>query len=135
VRIGIVALLANLVLGSASAWYLTSRGFAGPHVGLAGATSLAALLNAALLYRGLRLAGVLTHAPGWGFLLGRVALANLAMVAALWALHRDVAWWLSAGLTERVVWLGVAVAAGAGAYFIALFVLGMRPAQFRLRHD
>ena len=134
-RIGFVALLANVILGSASAWDLTSRGFAGPHVGLAAATSVAALLNAALLYRGLRRAGVLEHAPGWGFLLARVGLANLAMIAALWALHRDVAWWLSAGLADRVWWLGVAVVAGAGAYFVALLVLGMRPAQFRLRHD
>jgi putative peptidoglycan lipid II flippase len=135
VRIGILALVANLVLGSASAWYLTSSGFAGPHVGLAGATSLAAMLNAALLYRGLRRAGVLTHGPGWGILLARVACANLAMVAALWALHRDITWWLSASLGDRVTWLSVAVVAGAGAYFIALVALGMRPAQFRMRHD
>jgi peptidoglycan biosynthesis protein MviN/MurJ (putative lipid II flippase) len=57
------------------------------------------------------------------------------MIAALWALHRDVSWWLSAGLLDRVTWLGIAVTTGAGAYFVALLVLGMRPAQFRLRHD
>jgi len=135
VRIGILALVANLVLGSVSAWYLTSSGFEGPHVGLAGATSLAAMLNAALLYRGLRRAGVLIHGPGWGILLARVAFANLAMIAALWALHRDITWWLSASLGDRVTWLSVAVVAGAGAYFIALVALGMRPTQFRMRHD
>jgi putative peptidoglycan lipid II flippase len=135
VRIGIVALVANLVFGSASAWYLTTRGFAGPHVGLAAATSLAALLNASLLYRGLRKAGVLAHGPGWGILLARVAFANVAMVAVLWALHREMGWWMSAGLADRVLWLSVAVAAGAGAYFVSLLALGMRLEQFRLRHD
>ena len=35
VRIGLVALGVNLVLSIASAWYLTSIDFAGPHVGLA----------------------------------------------------------------------------------------------------
>ena len=57
------------------------------------------------------------------------------MIVALWALHRDVAWWLSVDLADRVTWLGVAVAAGAGAYFIALLALGMRPGQLRMRHD
>ena len=135
VRIGIVALVANLIFGGASAWYLTANDFAGPHVGLAAATSLAALLNAALLYRGLRKSGVLRHGPGWGPLFVRVVLANLAMIGALWSLHRDVAWWLSAGLVDRVTWLGFAVVAGGGAYFVALLALGMRPEQFRLRHD
>jgi len=135
VRIGIIALVANLVVGSSSAWYLTSSGFGGPHVGLAAATSLAAVLNAVLLYRGLRKARVVAHGPGWSALFTRVALAIIAMAVALWLLHRDVSWWLDARLFDRVAWLGVSVAAGAGVYFVALVALGMRPAQFRMRHD
>ena len=135
VRIGIIALLANLVLGASSAWYLTANGFAGPHTALAGATSFAAILNAGLLYRGLRKAGVIDHGAGWGALLMRVGLANGAMIAVLLQLHRETAWWTSAAPGQRVTWLGVSVAAGAGAYFVALLLLGMRPAQFRMRHD
>ena len=135
VRIGIVALVANLVLGSSLAWYLTSVGFAGPHMGLAAATSFAAVLNAVLLYRGLRKAEIIQPGPGWGALLLRVLVANLLMVAVLFALHRSGAWWASAALAERVGWLTVSVVAGAGTYFVALLLLGMRPAQFQLRHD
>jgi len=135
VRIGIVALLANLVLGSTSAWFLSTSGFAGPHAGLAAATSFAAILNAVLLYRGLRKADIIRHGPGWAALLVRVLIASAAMVLVLWQLHRAVSWWVSAGLAERVGWLAVSVVAGAGAYFIALLALGMRPAQFELRHD
>ena len=68
-------------------------------------------------------------------MLARVLVASVTMIGVLWALHRTSAWWIDAALGERVVWLAVSVGAGAGAYFVALFVLGMRPAQFRVRHD
>jgi putative peptidoglycan lipid II flippase len=135
VRIGIIALIVNVVLGSSAAWYLTTRGFAGPHMALAAATSVAAVLNALLLYRGLRKAGIVSHGPGWGALLLRVVLANAAMIGVLLQLHRDASWWLSSGLADRTGWLAVSVVAGAGAYFLALLVLGMRPAQFRLQQN
>ena len=57
------------------------------------------------------------------------------MIVVLVYLHREVAWWFTAGLGERVTWLGVSVVAGAGVYAVALLLLGMRPDQFRLRHD
>ena len=133
VRIGIIALVTNVLLGSTTAWYMVSRGISGPHTALAAATSVAAVLNAVLLYRGLRRAGVVEHGQGWLALMVRVVLANAAMIGILWWLHRDVTWWLDAGLANRVTWLGVSVAAGAGAYFLALLVLGMRPAQFQMR--
>ena len=135
VRIGIAALLTNLLLGSTSAWYLSRSGFAGPHTALAAATSVAAVLNAYLLYRGLRKADVIRHSPGWGALLLRVLVANAAMIAMLLWLHRAATWWMSAGLVDRVSWLALSVIAGAGIYFVALVVLGLRPIQFRLRHD
>jgi putative peptidoglycan lipid II flippase len=135
VRIGIAALLVNVVLGSSAAWYMTTRGIAGPHMGLAAATSIAAVLNAVLLYRGLRKAGVVSHGTGWGGLLLRVLLANTAMIGVLWQLHRDASWWLSNGLADRVTWLAISVVAGAGVYFLALLVLGMRTAQFRMRQS
>jgi putative peptidoglycan lipid II flippase len=133
VRIGIIALLVNLALGVSSAWYLLSRGFAGPHVALAAATSFAAVLNALLLYRGLRKAGVLDHSAGWGALLLRIVVANAAMLALLLNISRSLDWWISAALAERLLWLSISVAAGAGAYFAVLVVLGLRPAQLRMR--
>jgi putative peptidoglycan lipid II flippase len=135
VRIGIAALLVNLVLGASSAWYLSSSGFDGPHVALAAATSVAAILNALLLYFGLRRANVISHGPGWGMLLLRVALANGAMIVTLLQLQKAATWWLAASLSQRVVWLAVSVVAGAGIYFIVLLVLGLRPSQLRMRHD
>lgn len=133
VRIGLAALGVNLVLSVVSAWYLTAIDFAGPHVGLASATSVAALLNAALLYRGLRKDGVMRHSEGWMLLLLRVLVANVLMCAVLLQFHRPLAWWFSAGLPERAYWLSMSVAAGAATYFVALLMLGMRLSQFRMR--
>ncbi len=133
VRIGLVALAANLILGVSSAWYLTTTGFAGPHVGLAAATSLAAILNAVLLYRGLRQADIIQHASGWLVLMGRVVVANVAMALVLLQMHRPLSWWFAADGLDRAAWLCVSVLAGAAAYFVLLLLLGTRASQFRLR--
>ncbi|MDH3748364.1 MAG: murein biosynthesis integral membrane protein MurJ [Gammaproteobacteria bacterium] len=133
VRIALIALGVNLVLSILSAWYLTHIGFVGTHVGLALATSIAALLNAALLYRGLHRDGVLSHMHGWQSLLGQVLLAIAAMWAILAWLQRPLEWWLEAGLAARTGWLGVSVVAGAGIYFLVLLAVGLRPSKFRLR--
>lgn len=133
VRIGLIALAVNFGLSVILAWYLTSIGFAGSHAGLALAISVAAMLNAWLLYRGLRREGVVRHAPGWVALLLRVVAANAAMCIVLVQLHRPVTWWIAASSADRVYWLGVSVSAGAAAFFLALLVLGMRPSQFAMR--
>ncbi len=132
VRIGIAALGINLVLGISSAWYLTHNGYAGPHVALATSTSVAAIFNAVLLYRGLRREQVVQHAPGWPGFIARVLIANTVMWAALTYLQRSSQWWLEAPQVARVTWLGVSVIAGAGVYFVTLLLLGMRPSQLRM---
>ncbi len=133
VRIGIIALLVNLVLSVAFSWYLTVTGFEARHAGLAAATSIAAVLNAVLLYHGLRRDAVLEHDDGWTGLALQVLAANSAMWAVLALLQRDLSWWLNTGIVERSGWLLVSVVAGAGTYAIVLVVTGLRPAQFSIR--
>ncbi|MEM8817230.1 MAG: murein biosynthesis integral membrane protein MurJ [Pseudomonadota bacterium] len=133
VRIGLIALAVNFVLSVTLAWYLTRAGHAAAHAGLALAISIAAILNAALLYRGLRREAVIEHGEGWLALLLRVTLAGVAMCVILTILAEPVSWWLDASLAERVLKLALSVAAGAITYLIALFVLGMRPSQLGMR--
>ena len=135
VRIGLIALAVNLVLSVSFAWYLTSIGFEGTHAGLALAISIAALLNAVLLYRGLRRDGVARHGKGWLWLLGRVSIANAVMWAVLGQMQRPGSWWLQVGMFDRISWLSVSIVAGAGAYFVVLLILGMRVGDFRLRQS
>jgi len=132
VRIAVIALAVNLVLSIASAWYLTRIGYSGTHVGLALATSVAALLNAGLLYRGLRRDGILAHSAGWSALLVQVGLANAAMCVILFWLYRPLSWWLDVDLATRVSWLGLSVFVGGVGYVVVLVALGLRPSKLRL---
>ena len=133
VRIGLVALAVNFALSVTLAWYLTSIGYAGSHAGLALAISVAAVVNAWLLYRGLRREAVVRHGAGWPALLLRVVAANTVMCLLLIQIHRPGDWWIAAATGERVYWLGISVAAGAAAYFVALLVTGMRLSHFSMR--
>ena len=135
VKIGLIALVVNFVLSVTLAWTLTRAGYAGTHAGLALAISVAAIVNAWLLWRGLRRDKVVGVTKGWGALLLRFLLANAAMAVCLVQMARPLAWWLQSSLMTRSVWLGLTIAAGAVVYFAALLVLGVRPAQLRLKSD
>lgn len=133
VRMAIIALCVNLVLSIVLAWHLTRTGFVGTHVGLAAATSVAAVVNAVLLYKGLWSLKIIKHSKGWGALFFQVLCANAAMWLVLGFLQRPLDWWLMVGLAGRATWLGVSVLAGAGAYIVVLLALGLRPARFSIR--
>ncbi len=135
VRMAVVALVVNLVLSVGFALTMLAYGVAGPHAGLAAATSLAAILNAALLYRGLIKGKILRHSKGWPLLLLRVGLANVVMLAVIYQLNRPLEWWIAASMTTRIGWLSVTVVASGVAYFAALLLTGTRLSQFRLRAD
>ena len=132
VKIGLIALAVNFVLSVVLAYVLTKQGYPGTHAGLALATSVAAIVNAWLLYRGLRTDQIIAPPRGWGALLARFAVANSAMVLVLVWLDRPLDWWLDAGLASRAGWLAVAIGAGAGCYFLVLLLSGMRTSHLRL---
>ena len=101
------------------------------HAGLALAIGLAAMLNAALLYRGLRAREIYTPQPGWLLFYGRLALAMLSLGAALWFVAGDAADWLRWSLTQRLLRLSLVVTFGAGVYFATLWVAGFRLRDFK----
>jgi putative peptidoglycan lipid II flippase len=133
VKIGIIALLVNMVLNIVIVvpWYRS--GMPGPHAGLAVATSISAFLNAGLLYRGLRREGVLMHSPGWGRFILRIVLACGVMAMLLNNFVPPAVLWLEAGFWTTCYWLLAAVFGGAAAYVGVLLATGMRLAELRLR--
>jgi putative peptidoglycan lipid II flippase len=135
VKIGLFALAVNFVLSVVLAYGLTKSGFDGTHAGLALATSIAAIVNAWLLYRGLRGNKVLSHAKGWSKLLVQFAVANVVMTIALVFFNRSLDWWLDSSLIDRSLWLALTICVGAGVYVMSLFLLGMRPGALRLRSE
>jgi putative peptidoglycan lipid II flippase len=103
------------------------------HVGLALAISLAACVNAGLLFLGLRRAGIYQPRAGWpGFLL-RLAGGLLALGLALWFARGANALWLDYSVLERVTRIGLLVALGMTVYFSTLWLMGFRLKDFSRR--
>jgi len=119
VKIGIVALLVNLALN------LLLMGPMG-HTGLALATSIAAFVNADLLYLGLKRRDVYQSQTRWGLLSVKVMLSSGSMCAVLFYLNNYFGDWYSSSVLNRVAILGVLVLVGAATYFLTLFMFGLR---------
>ena len=124
VRIGIITLVTNIVLN-----LLLYKPLG--HVGLALATSIAAGLNAFMLYRGLRKNDSYTPLPGWLVWNGRMLAASLVMLGVLWLLHEPVDVWRNWTVTERIVQLSIEIPAAAITYLISLYLLGLRISHLR----
>ncbi|MEW8563365.1 MAG: lipid II flippase MurJ, partial [Candidatus Thiodiazotropha sp.] len=122
--IGIIAMTVNMVLNIILVFPLA-------HAGLALATTLSSGLNAYLLYRALVKGRIYTPAAGWGALLSRTLLASLAMGAFLWWGAGDIAAWLADSVMSRAWRLGGLIVSAILLYFLTLFLLGVRPGQFR----
>lgn len=129
VRISLLAMGLNVLLNLLFVGSLLTLGVAGPHAGLAAASSAAAWLNAALLYRGLRRCGVYRPLAGWGHLGLAVILACLAMAALLVLAVPALTHWLPLQAWDRAWRLGAWIIAGAGLYGVSLLLLGIRPTQ------
>lgn len=125
VKIGIIAMVANMVFNLMLIWPLA-------HAGLALATALSAFLNAGLLARGLRREGVLVFQPGWGRFALQLGGGCAVMGLGLYLLSPNWQVWLGWGLWLRVATLAAMVAGGALAYFAWLAALGVRLSHFRL---
>ncbi|GAL24850.1 proposed peptidoglycan lipid II flippase MurJ [Vibrio variabilis] len=105
------------------------------YVGLAMATALSALINMALLYRGLHRQNVYRITKKTiGFVI-RLVVAVAAMVAVLQWQLQDMQQWLSWGLSERILTLMVLIGLGGVTYLVALLILGIRPKDVKAATD
>jgi putative peptidoglycan lipid II flippase len=103
------------------------------HAGLALSISLAACINALLLYIGLRRRKVYAPQPGWLRFMLQIATALAVMGAALWFSSGAAETWTARGSASRVLHLSMIVVLGVVSYFGMLFALGLRPRDFRRR--
>ena len=124
VKIGIIAMAANMVFNLLLVFWLD-------HAGLALATSLSAFLNAGLLWLTLRREGVFVWQPGWGRFLLQLIPATAVMVALLILLMPEVSEWAGFSWQQRVLWLSTLVAAGGGSYLLILILAGLRLRDIR----
>jgi putative peptidoglycan lipid II flippase len=103
------------------------------HAGLALATSLSAYLNAGLLLLGLVRRDVYRPDRKLWRVLVQTALACVVLATVIGFGAPDVQGWIDAGLWRRigmlVAWIGI----GAAAYFVSLYIFGLRPRHLSAR--
>ncbi|MEP7183568.1 MAG: murein biosynthesis integral membrane protein MurJ [Betaproteobacteria bacterium] len=100
------------------------------HAGLTLATSIGACLNATLLFWFLKRHRIYAPRPGWLLFVSKEVVALFVLAALLAAIAGPASFWLGASLWEKVLRLAWVCAAGAAAYFAALWLLGFRLADF-----
>ena len=125
-KVAVISVAINVVLSIVLVKYFQ-------HVGLALSVSIAAWANAVLLFVILLFKKVYRPESGWVMFLMKVSVAVGAMVSVLIYLNVDENVWFALNLFERVSRLGAMVLLGALAYFVVLYLLGLRPQQLLLR--
>jgi putative peptidoglycan lipid II flippase len=126
VKIGIVALIVNMLFNIIFVVPWIFLGLDGSHTGLALATSLSAMSNAYLLYRYLRKDNIYQPQPGWKKVWVQVVLANTVMGLFLWLGVKDVALWQHWDGLEKITTLLLLIIMAAMAYFCSLWLLGVK---------
>lgn len=119
VRIGVIAVVLNLVMSVILVSFFQ-------HAGLALATSLAAFVNAGLLFITLIKSGVFKPQPGWWVFAIQVIAANL-VVCVIYFYDYTAIQWYDWGVFDRVLHLSVEILAVVLLYISAAFVVGIRP--------
>ena len=119
VRIGIIAMVSNMVFNLMLVWSLK-------HVGLALASTMSTFLNAGLLYWGLHKRGVYRLEKHWVALVIRYVAANSVMVGVLLWITPPTSYWLGSGIVIKALHLLGICCAGVVAYLAALAATGYR---------
>ncbi|WP_016857629.1 murein biosynthesis integral membrane protein MurJ [Candidatus Williamhamiltonella defendens] len=106
--------------------------FIGPlkHAGLSLSISLAACLNAALLYWQLRKKNIFQSQSGWCPFIAKLLMAVSVMCLVLFGLLSIMPPWDLGGMAYRLFRLSGIVIAGATSYFAVLLILGVRLRHF-----
>jgi putative peptidoglycan lipid II flippase len=126
VRIAVIALVTNMTLNLVFVVPMVMLEIPGPHAGLALATSIAAWVNASLLFITLYRSQVYRPQAGWRRLILQMGLAGCALGGLLLFGMQPVQEWLNWTAWYRVTGLFGWVVAGAAVYFLALWLLGLR---------
>lgn len=120
VRIGIIAMVSNMIFNILLIWPLA-------HAGIALATSLSAFINMGLLYYFLQKKKIYQPRTGWGFFLFRLLMANSLLALWLYFSAGDLQWWLTHPGLLRVKHLIFILTFSFIIYFIGLWLAGVKP--------
>lgn len=126
VRFAIISMVSNMFLNFLFVGTLLAIHFHGAHTGLALASSVAAYINASMLYRGLRRQGAYLPEPGWSRVVVAVLVACALMVAGLLWRYGALPEWFAAPVGTRIRMLAELIVGACLVYAVALFGAGLR---------
>ena len=135
VKIGIICVAINLILGSGFVFYLQKINFEATHVGLASSISIAALMNAGLLFLGLKRNKILNNFKTSKIFFIKLCLANIVMLAFLVYTKQSLIWWLAMHAMERAIWLLMIILASMFLYFVTLSILGIKIKELKFERE
>lgn len=119
VKIGVVAMLANIAFNAAL--FIPLK-----HAGIALATSLAAVINMSCLYYGLYKRGYYSPRAGWGLFVLRLVFANVILALWLGLMSGDVSVWIEQPTLWRVMHLLFLLGSSVVLYLVVLLLCGIR---------
>ncbi|MDF2529907.1 MAG: murJ [Gammaproteobacteria bacterium] len=125
VRIGVIAVVVNMVLNVILIWPFA-------HAGLALATGIGSAVNTFMLLWGLYHRKIYQPRPGWTKVWRAAILANIVMGALLYFMQADLLTWHDWHAGLRALHLMLLIVAGCGSYFAVLFACGIRKHDFVL---
>ncbi len=129
VRIGLWSVGVNIVLNVVIIGYFHWINYPSPHLALALSSTVAACVNAGMLYWQLGRQGIYRFESHWRLIALRYAVANVVLVLALWF---GVQWYPSdAEQWLRIVALLALCTWGAAAYGVAVLAMGFRLRDLR----
>ena len=129
VRVGLMSVAANAILNVVFIGFFKLIHWEAEHMALALASSGSALVNAGMLYFYLHQRNIFRFGAHWKKLFLQYAIANAAMIAALWYglswYNGDVSQWI------RILEVAGLCVIGVVAYSIGLLATGFRPRHLR----
>ena len=122
VKAGIAAMVSNIFLNIVLAYFFG-------HIGLAAATSISALLNAALLYYYLCKESIFSFDNNFVNMLFKVAIASIIMALYIYLTSANIEAYLQSIAQERIIMISKTILISILIYFSSLFFLGIRVAK------
>ncbi len=126
VRIGIQAMLLNMVLNVMFVVSMLNADFIAPHVGLALATTASAYFNATMLALRLKKDAIIEGFETLSLLLLRILLACCAMSLVILLLSPEVGNWSQWQWFDRVYQLAILLVSATLCYALMLWIMGFR---------
>ena len=130
VRIGIIAMLSNIIMSGLIVFPWYKLGFVGAHAGLALSTALAAYINAGMLFYQLRKQKIYRHNESsrkvWIRDLARIVAGIAVMIMIITLVNPEDEWWQMANLQAKIIKLFTLVSLAIIGYFTVLYLSGFR---------